>query len=106
MESGLFELEEGIFVDITVCCVYDGEKESYGTGAGFAVPAWMARRIRGKSDLTAVLREFSGIEDIGRKQGAVGWFSDGMLHRSLQVEQAVANAFVPRIAEAKKGIRY
>jgi len=106
IESGLFEIRKEEFFDITICCMFDGKAATFGTGAGFCVPAWMAKKIRGKSDLSAVMAEFAGVEGIGRRQGALGWFSNGVMHRADQVEQAVANALVPRIAQARKGIKY
>lgn len=107
MESGLFTLAPGIHVDITICCVYDGAHETYGTGMGFVVPEWIAKRIREKgSDLSRVMAETANVKNIGRKQGALGWFSGGMMHRREQIEAAVKCAFVPRIAEAKKGMKY
>jgi len=106
IESGLFELRKGEFFDITVCCVFDGKGATFGTGAGFCVPSWIARKVRGRSDLSRVMAEFAGVEGIGRRQGALGWFSDGVMHRAGQAEQAVANALVPRIAQARKGIKY
>jgi len=106
IESGLFELRKGEFFDITVCSVFDGKGATFGTGAGFCVPAWIARKVRERSDLSRVMAELAGVEGIGRKQGALGWFSDGVMHRADQAEQAVANGLVPRIAQARKGIKY
>ncbi|MFA6328109.1 MAG: inosine/xanthosine triphosphatase [Candidatus Micrarchaeia archaeon] len=106
IESGLFEMRKGEFFDITVCCVFDGNGTTFGTGAGFCVPSWIAGKIRGKSDLSRVMAQLAGVEGIGRKQGALGWFSNGVMHRADQVEQAVANALVPRIAIAKKNVKY
>ncbi len=108
IESGLFSgLCRGMHIDITVCCVYDGKEESYGTGMGFVVPESIVRRIIAKkSDLSEALREITGIEKIGWREGALGWFSGGVLHRKEQVEAAVACAFVPRIARAKRGMEY
>ncbi|VVB99181.1 Phosphopantetheine adenylyltransferase [uncultured archaeon] len=108
IESGLFSvLHTKMHIDITVACVYDGKKETYGTGMGFVVPEHIAHRIIAKkSDLSAALKEITGIEKIGWREGALGWFSDGVMHRSEQIEAAVACAFVPRIAEAKKGMKY
>lgn len=108
IESGLFSrMKNGIHIDITVCCVYDGRRETYGTGMGFVVPEKIAAKIRrDKSDLSVALQEITGIERIGWKQGALGWFSNGIMHRSEQIEAAVCCAFVPRIAEAKLGMRY
>jgi inosine/xanthosine triphosphatase len=89
-------------IDITICCVYDGKEETYGTGMGFVVPEDIAKRIRREgSDLSRVLKEIAGLENIGRKQGALGYFSAGVLHRSEQIEQSVACAFVPRLHKAR-----
>lgn len=102
MESGLFTFLPGMHVDITVCCVFDGKEKIYGTGMGFVVPEEIARRIRRKnSDLTKVLHEMAGIKDVGRKNGAIGYFSAGVLRRNEQVEQSVACAFVPRLHRAR-----
>lgn len=108
IESGLFSgMCKGIHIDITVCCAYDGKNETYGTGMGFAVPGHIVRRIIAeKSDLSKALREITGVERIGWKEGALGWFSDGIMHRKEQVEAAVACALVPRIAKARKGMEY
>jgi len=108
IESGLFSgMCRGLHIDITVCCVYDGKEESYGTGMGFLVPEHIVHRIVAKkSDLSEALKEITGIEKIGWQQGALGWFSDGMMHRAEQIEASVACAFVPRIARAKKGMEY
>jgi inosine/xanthosine triphosphatase len=108
IESGLFSgMCRGMHIDITVCCVYDGNEESYGTGMGFVVPERIVKRIIAKrSDLSEALREMTGIEKIGWREGALGWFSGGMMYRAEQVEASVACAFVPRIARAKKGIMY
>jgi len=108
IESGLFsKMSRGMHIDITVCCVYDGKEESYGTGMGFVVPERIVKRIIArKSDLSEALREITGIEKIGWREGALGFFSDGIMHRKEQVEASVACAFVPRIARAKKGMEY
>jgi inosine/xanthosine triphosphatase len=107
MESGLFTLRKGMHIDITACCIFDGKDETYGTGMGFVVPEKIAQRIkREKSDLTRVLEEMAGVKDVGRKHGAIGHFSAGVLHRSEQIEQSVLCAFVPRIARAKTGAEY
>jgi inosine/xanthosine triphosphatase len=107
IESGLFTLAPHLHVDITICCVYDGARETYGTGMGFAVPEWIAKKIRQRgSDLSKVMKEVTGEDKIGRREGALGWFSDGIMHRRDQIEAAVACAFVPRVSEARKGIRY
>ncbi|VVC02286.1 Non-canonical purine NTP phosphatase [uncultured archaeon] len=107
MESGLFCLDEKTHMDITICCVYDGERESFGTSMGFLIPEYIVERIqRMKTDLSAAMEEIAGIEKIGRREGALGYFSCNALKRREQVESCVACAFVPRIARAKRNIEY
>ena len=102
MESGLFTLFKGIHIDITACCVYDGREETYGTGMGFVVPEEMAQKIKeSHSDLSKVLEEATGLKEVGRKHGAIGHFSAGVLHRREQIEQSVVCGFVPRLYKAK-----
>ncbi len=102
MESGLFTLFKGIHIDITACCVYDGGEETYGTGMGFVVPEEMARKIKeNHSDLSKVLEEATGLKEVGRKHGAIGHFSAGVLHRREQIEQSVVCGFVPRLYVAR-----
>jgi inosine/xanthosine triphosphatase len=102
MESGIFTFRKGLHIDITVCCVYDGKEEAYGTGMGFVVPSDLARKVRQEnSDLSKVMAEAFGTKDIGRKHGAIGYFSDGKIHRSEQIEQSIMCAFVPRVYRAK-----
>jgi len=102
IESGLFSLHPGIHVDITVCCVYDGREETYGTGMGFVVSEKIVNMIkRNKSDLGKVMAGLAGIRKIGRKHGAIGHFSAHVLHRSEQIEQATVCAFVPRLYRAR-----
>lgn len=102
MESGIFTFKKGMHIDITVCCVYDGKEETYGTGMGFVVPNELAKKIRSEdSDLSKVLREMTGIENVGRKHGAIGYFSDGVVHRSEQITQSILCAFVPRLHRAR-----
>lgn len=104
IESGLFSLCPEMHMDITVCCVYDGKGETYGTGMGFVVPEGIVAEIkRNRSDLGKVMAQVAGIEKIGRKHGAIGHFSARVLHRSEQIEQAAACAFVPRIYCARVG---
>lgn len=102
MESGLFTLFKGIHIDITACCIFDGKEETYGTGMGFVVPEEMARKIKeNHTDLSKVLEEATGLKEVGRKHGAIGHFSAGVLHRREQIEQSVVCGFVPRLYKAK-----
>jgi inosine/xanthosine triphosphatase len=103
IESGIFtKMKNDLDIDITVCCVYDGKNESYGTGMGFVVPKKIIKRMKKENiDLSEAMKEITGVEKIGWQEGALGWFSDEILHRKEQIESSVLCAFVPRIAQAK-----
>ncbi len=106
IEAGLFHGPGpgGVF-DIQCCVVIDaGERATYGLGPGFAYPAGVADELRDGATVGEVLSDLSEVEDIGRKMGAVGWLTRGLLDRSGLTEQAVLMAFLPRLRPEVYGL--
>lgn len=99
IEAGVFEKEEGLF-DIQYCAVID--RDGYltmGMGPGFAYSEGIAALVRKGSTVSEAISDLYGDEDIGRKHGAVGMLSNGLLDRKTLTEQAVTAAMIPRIAK-------
>ncbi|MGI5965203.1 MAG: inosine/xanthosine triphosphatase [Candidatus Methanomethylophilaceae archaeon] len=98
IEAGVFEREEGLF-DIQYCAVLDSDGTlTVGTGPGFLYPESIAELVRNGYTVSQAVSELYGESDIGRKKGAVGMLSNGLLDRRTLTEQAVTVAMIPRIS--------
>ncbi|MDI9609409.1 MAG: inosine/xanthosine triphosphatase [Candidatus Verstraetearchaeota archaeon] len=71
-----------------------------GGGPSFEYPAEVVLRVLStKSEVGKVMDELTGIEGLGRRQGAIGYFSKGALDRVRLSEIAVLMAMIPRLNE-------
>ncbi len=97
IEAGVFEMLDGLY-DIQHCTIIDRDgKETYGQGSGFRYPDAVAGLVRSGSTVGNAMREIYGDTDIGKKQGAVGLLSKGLIDREKLTEQAVIAAMIPRL---------
>lgn len=98
IEAGVFEREEGLF-DIQYCAVFDRHGMlTVGMGPGFAYPEDIADLVRNGYTVAGAIAELYGDKGIGKRQGAIGMLSNGLLDRKTLTEQAVTAAMVPRIS--------
>jgi len=99
IEAGLIEIpftESGYF-DIQFCAIKDGKKLTLGCGMGFEYPRKVVDNVLKGSSVGEIIAELSGISNIGRKIGAIGFLSNGIINREKLTEQAVLAALIPRI---------
>jgi inosine/xanthosine triphosphatase len=97
IEAGVFEMLDGLY-DIQHCTIIDKEgRETYGQGSGFRYPDAVAELVRSGMTVGNSMREIYGDTDIGKKQGAVGLLSKGLIDREKLTEQAVIAAMIPRL---------
>ncbi len=99
IEAGVFEFPDGLY-DIQHCSIVDRNgRITYGQGSGFRYPDDIADLVRKGSTVGDAVRTLYGNNDIGKKQGAVGMLSKGLLDRLGLTEQSVTAAMIPRIWE-------
>ena len=99
IEAGLFRnrLLRSTF-DIQYCIIIDrAGYVSSGHGMGFSYPPQVLKRVNSGETVGTAMSSVSGISDIGRKGGAIGYLSGGMVTRAELTEQAVVAALIPRI---------
>ncbi len=97
IEAGVFEMLDGLY-DIQHCTIIDRQgKETYGQGSGFRYPDAVADLVRSGTTVGDAMRRIYGDTDIGKKQGAVGLLSKGLIDREKLTEQAVIAAMIPRL---------
>ncbi len=96
IESGLFHLY-GATLDIQVCSIFDGVRHTSGTSPGFTYPPGVLNEIAAGREVGHIMADISGIPQIGRKVGAVGYLSKGLIDRTHFTELCVIMALIPRI---------
>ena len=99
IEAGVFEFPDGLY-DIQHCAVTDRDgRTTYGQGSGFRYPDDIAGLVRDGMTVGDAVRRLYGNNGIGKRQGAVGMLSKGLLDRLGLTEQSVTAAMIPRIWE-------
>jgi inosine/xanthosine triphosphatase len=97
IEAGLSDVE-GFILDVQFCAIYDAvDGITLGCGSGFVYPPIVISEVLGGREVGDVMSELSGIPDLGKKLGAIGYLSHGMLDRTQLTEQSVLMALIPRI---------
>ena len=97
IEAGVFEMLDGLY-DIQHCTIISRDgKATYGHGSGFRYPDRIAELVRKGMTVGDAVHEVYGNTDIGKKQGAVGLLSKGLIDRKTLTEQSVIAAMIPRL---------
>ncbi|UCG70544.1 MAG: inosine/xanthosine triphosphatase [Thermoplasmata archaeon] len=86
------------YLDVQYCAVIDKSKRmTLGHGSGFYYPGDVIELVKKGRTIGQSMNEIYGIEDVGKKMGAIGYLSKDILDRTKLTEQAVLMAMVPRI---------
>ena len=97
IEAGLSDVE-GYILDVQFCAIYDpADGITLGCGSGFQYPPIVLSQVLAGREVGDVMSELSGIERLGKKLGAIGYLSHGLLDRTQLTEQSVLMALIPRI---------
>lgn len=90
-------IEAGIDEDSTFSWVIVESPHQRGEArsATLPLPAVILERVRAGEALGPVMSHYTGIDEIGRKEGAIGTFTAGALTRSSVYYQAVILALSP-----------
>lgn len=98
IEAGVFEMLDGLY-DIQHCTIItkDG-RVTYGHGSGFRYPDNIAGLVRKGMTVGEAIKQVYGNTEIGKKQGAIGLLSKGLLDRKSLTEQSVMAAMIPRLS--------
>lgn len=97
MEAGILETDDGLY-GIQYCAIVDKEgRITSGQSSGFRYPPEVEKRIKTGIAVSDIFDDLYGIEDIGHREGAIGYLTKGMMNRQQLSEQAVLAAMVPRL---------
>ena len=96
IEAGLSDVE-GYVLDVQFCAIVDRVGITIGCGSGFQYPPAVLSEVLTGREVGDVMSELTGIEELGKKMGAIGYLSHGMLDRTQLTEQSVLMALIPRL---------
>ncbi|EMK5830928.1 inosine/xanthosine triphosphatase [Citrobacter sedlakii] len=90
-------IEAGIDDDATFSWVVidNGSQRGEARSATLSLPAAILEKVRQGEALGPVMSLYTGIDEIGRKEGAIGVFTAGKLTRASVYHQAVILALSP-----------
>ncbi|RLE85355.1 MAG: inosine/xanthosine triphosphatase [Thermoprotei archaeon] len=102
IEAGLIRFPGTItgFMDFQVCAIVDvNEEVTLGVGPGFEFPPRAVKEvIEDKAkELGESMARITGIIDIGKNIGAIGWLSKNKMLRDELTSIAVIMALIPRL---------
>ncbi len=100
IEAGLFwnDVAKEYF-DKAFCAVIDSYGNfTYGYSGGFVYPPKVIEMVKSGMEVGVAIEKISGIPDIKKKQGAIGFLSKGLINRTEFNAQAVLMAMIPRIS--------
>ncbi|WP_349677324.1 MULTISPECIES: inosine/xanthosine triphosphatase [unclassified Archaeoglobus] len=97
IEAGLFKFKSTLsgYIDFQVAAVYNGQIYTIGFGPGFEYPKCVVDEVISGKEVGEVMSKLSGIEDLGRKVGAVHYLSKGKVSRTELSRLAVTMALIP-----------
>lgn len=99
IEAGLFSVDKlkAVF-DVQYCVIIDRTgRITSGHGMGFSYPSSVLDEVAKGRTIGDIMSSVSGIGDIGRKAGAIGYLSHGKVGRKELTLQAVISALIPRL---------
>ena len=101
IESGLMETPNSItgYIDLQWCAIFDGDKITIGVSSGFEYPPEVIKEVLNGVEVGNVMDKITGVEDLGKKKGAVSHLSHDLLDRTENTEQCVLTAMIPRMNE-------
>ncbi len=99
VEAGLFKIDYAItgYIDFQVACVFDGSKYTIGFGPGFEYPPIVVKEARKGREVGKIMEKLTGIKNLGKKMGAIGYLTRGNVKRENLTEIAVTMALLPWI---------
>lgn len=96
IEAGLFKVGE-MMLDLQYCAIYDGSWLTLGCGSGFEYPPIVLDEVLSGKEVGDVMSRVAGVENLGEKEGAIGFLSRSILSRTQLTEQSVFMALIPRM---------
>ncbi len=95
IEGGIYKFPYGWFELGVTCIISESGKTTFGGAPFFPLPSHITKRLLRGEELSTVLDEILSTKDIGKKEGAIGYFSKGVVLRKDLYIQSTIMALIP-----------
>lgn len=96
IESGIIEFHsaESGYMELTLAVIFDGRKYYFGAAPLFEYPKKVIELVlKEKKDITSAFNKLHGMhKELGKREGAIGVLSKGVIKREKFTEMAVVMA--------------
>jgi inosine/xanthosine triphosphatase len=99
IEGGVLELFSRWFAVGVICIIDDKSRIGYGTSPLFELPEDIIRHLLGSTELGDVMDQLTGERNTKQNQGAVGYFTRGVMDRKGIYIDGLVAALVPFLNE-------
>jgi len=91
----------GVYFDVQYAVIVDRHgHETSGHGPGFVYPPGVIEAVINDAQTVGdAMSALTGIDEIGKRMGAIGYLSRGHMDRTQLTEQAILMALIPRLHE-------
>lgn len=90
--EGNMQKSANIWFSGNIACVISKDTVAFGISPKVMVPADAASLVHDGQELSAALHTTTGVKNIGKKDGVLGYVTDGKITRSSGSEQAITLA--------------
>ncbi|OYD15530.1 hypothetical protein CH330_05515 [candidate division WOR-3 bacterium JGI_Cruoil_03_51_56] len=95
IEAGIIKLFSRWFTFSGICIIDRHGEISYGGSPLFELPENVIKRLLTGEELGNVMDELAGVHDVKQKQGAVGYFTSGVMDRKQSYIDGLVVALIP-----------
>lgn len=95
IEGGIIKQYDRWFAFGCMCVVDKNEKVSFGTSPHFELPNWIVEKLLNGYELGKVIDELTGQKNSKQKDGAVGYFTNGVVNRKELYIEGLKVAIIP-----------
>jgi inosine/xanthosine triphosphatase len=99
IEGGIIKLYERWFAFGGICIINDKGRISYGTSPLFELPKSIVKDLLNGIELGVVIDKITGEHNTKQKQGAIGFFTKGIINRKGFYVDGIIVALIPFINE-------
>jgi inosine/xanthosine triphosphatase len=99
LEGGVDDTEHGMFLTGWAAVVSKDGWIGLGNSGKLLLPEIIAKRIREGEELGPVMDEVTGIANVKRNKGAIGFFTDNVMDRTKSFENSIVLAMARFVKE-------